>query len=87
MAADTRLARAQQKYVLARFSLLRLVKDTCPGTHEVMQHRDGLPAWCADCRRDRLGRTVESLAAAKEREKAQAQANRARDRRRARANV
>ena len=70
MAADTRLARAQQKYVLARFSLLRLVKDTCPGDHEVLQHRDGLPAWCVACRRDRLGRTVETLAAAKEREKA-----------------
>jgi hypothetical protein len=61
MTEATKLARAQQKFALARISLLKLVEHTCPGDHRVVPHRDGLPPWCRACRRDRYGRTVEAL--------------------------
>lgn len=50
-----RLDKAKQAMAAARDELAAAIEDRCPGTHRLVQHRDGLVPWCHSCGRTATG--------------------------------
>lgn len=46
---DTLIVRARRQLDEAEHHLAYALQFNCPTQHETVQHRDGLPPWCASC--------------------------------------
>jgi hypothetical protein len=52
---EARLIKARENHARAWHELQTVIRQQCPGKHWLVQYRDGKPARCPECHRDRYG--------------------------------
>lgn len=55
---DTEIDAASTTLIKSASHLTQLMREHCPGPHNMRQHRDGQPPWCKACKRATDGRRI-----------------------------